>query len=369
MLKKISFSILLLAICVSNIFAQKEASKTTFAPSWNLHIQGGVGYTIGETDFNKLLSPAAAISISRTFNPVLGLRFGISGIGAKGGLYETNNNYSFNYAQANLDALVYLPSIFSSYKSDRLFNPYIFGGVGLNYAFNNDEAVALAAKYTSVNYFYYLWNDSKISPVGRFGIGTDIRLSKSIALSLEVNSNVMSDKFNSKRAYNSDWQFNGLVGLKINLGGSKKSAAPAPVSKAPVPVAEPEPKPEPKKEEPAPKPEPKPAVVVVDPLQENVFFDRNSTVIKESESAKVESLVSYLEKYPKSKVSIIGYADKATGNASINSRLASTRAEVVSKALEAKGISKDRISTASKGDTVQPFNVSEDNRVAICIAE
>ena len=44
------------------------------------------------------------------------------------------------------------------------------------------------------------------------------------------------------------------------------------------------------------------------------------------------------------------------------------RAESVADALRAAGISADRISVEAKGDTEQPFEVNNRNRVAIAIA-
>jgi len=49
--------------------------------------------------------------------------------------------------------------------------------------------------------------------------------------------------------------------------------------------------------------------------------------------------------------------------------LSKERSAAVSAALQAKGIAASRITTDAKGDTVQPFNVNEENRVSICIAE
>ena len=50
----------------------------------------------------------------------------------------------------------------------------------------------------------------------------------------------MSDKFNSKKAGNCDWQFNVLVGLSIKLGKSYTKTAP--VYYEPEPIVE-QPKP------------------------------------------------------------------------------------------------------------------------------
>ena len=64
-----------------------------------------------------------------------------------------------------------------------------------------------------------------------------------------------------------------------------------------------------------------------------------------------------------------GYADVNTGNAKINSKLSEKRANNVAEALKAKGIAANRITIDYKGDTVQPYNTPEENRVSICIAE
>jgi outer membrane protein ompA len=49
--------------------------------------------------------------------------------------------------------------------------------------------------------------------------------------------------------------------------------------------------------------------------------------------------------------------------------LSEKRAKNVVEALKAKGIAADRIITSYKGDTVQPYQKPEENRVCICIAE
>ena len=77
-----------------------------------------------------------------------------------------------------------------------------------------------------------------------------------------------------------------------------------------------------------------------------------------------------MKKYPEAKVSVTGYADKGTGNASINARLGKNRAKtVVDTLVQQYGIDASRITSDSKGDTVQPFAENDKNRVSICIAE
>jgi outer membrane protein OmpA-like peptidoglycan-associated protein len=85
---------------------------------------------------------------------------------------------------------------------------------------------------------------------------------------------------------------------------------------------------------------------------------------------KIEDIVEYLNKYPDARVSVTGHADKGTGNAKINAGYAEKRAEAIAKLLTCKyGISHLRICMDSKGDTVQPYEQNDLNRVTICIAE
>ena len=173
----------------------------------------------------------------------------------------------------------------------------------------------------------------------------------------------MSDKYNSKKADNADWQFNALVGLTFKFGKTYKKTEPIyyeTVPVAPAPVQE-------VKEEPTPTP-----VVIkeeVKPMNQNIFFKLNSSEIRISEESKIDALIKYMKENNNANVSICGYADKNTGNANINKKLSKKRAEVVAQALKNGGIEESRITVDYKGDTVQPFSTAEENRVSICIAE
>ncbi len=171
-----------------------------------------------------------------------------------------------------------------------------------------------------------------------------------------------NDKFNSKKAGNCDWQLNALVGVSIRLGKSYTKTAP--VYYEPEPVVTEQPKPAPVVEQPQPKKE-----VVIELLKQNIFFALNSAKIQDDQQAKISSLVEYLEKHSAAKVSVTGYADKETGNPNINMTLSEKRAKNVIEMLKAKGVAADRIVIGYKGDTVQPYQKPEENRVCICIAE
>lgn len=84
---------------------------------------------------------------------------------------------------------------------------------------------------------------------------------------------------------------------------------------------------------------------------------------------KIEKLAEFMKEHTECNITISGYADKQTGNADINMRLSKKRAENVATQLKEMGIDSQRITVDYKGDTVQPFSTSEENRVSICIAE
>ena len=338
----------------------KEEGKTVFNPHWFMQVQAGASHTVGEAKFGDLISPAAALNVGYQFTPLWGLRAGLSGWEAKGAWVSPETIYKYNYLQGNVDATLDLSNLFCGYNPTRFFNAYLFGGIGVNGAFNNDEAVALN---DAGHRLEYLWRDSKVNVVGRFGLGTNLRISDHVFFNIEVNANTMSDKYNSKKAGNSDWQFNALAGFTFKFG--KTYTRTEPVYYEPAPAPAPAPVVEEKKEEPAPAPEP----VKVQPMKQNIFFLINSSEIRSSEQSKVNDLIAYLKEHTDAKVSLTGYADKNTGNARINKKLSQERAEAVAEALKAQGIAADRITVDYKGDTVQPFSVIEENRVTICIAE
>lgn len=370
---KLKRNLLLFALSLSTLAAlgQTASSKqingdeeTVFTPHWYMQVQAGAAQTVGETGLEKLISPAAALSAGYKFTSLWGIRAGISGWQAKGTWAVLPDAYKFNFLQGNVDATLDLSNLFCHYNSKRFFNAYMFLGAGINGAFNNDDAIALdEAGYSGE----YLWKGKKVFFAGRGGLGANMRLSNCVSFNIEVNANVLSDKFNSKKADNPDWQFNALAGLTFKFGKTNKKANVVRYETAPLPV---EVVREVKEEVIVPVEEKKIEVKEeVKPWTEHVFFKINSAIIRPSEENKLLNLIAFLKKTPEMKVTVCGYADKATGTPAINMRLSKERAQAVAKVLKNNGIASDRIILDFKGDTVQPFSVIEENRVAICVTD
>ena len=358
-------------------YTDKDGAEYTFKKHLFLNLQGGAQYTLGEAKLKDQISPNVQLGLGYQFSPVFGVRLQANGWQSKGGWngYSTNlsvkpitKDYKFNYVAPGLDFMFNLSNLFGGWNPNRVFNVVAFIGGGANIAWGNDEVNAIASdiatQYGQVGlsryHLDYLWDGTKINPFGRGGIDLNFRLSDAVSLVVEGNANVLSDKYNSKKAGNADWYFNALAGLRINLGKSyTKKEKEEPVYIAPEPVVEPTPEPAPVIEE-----------KKVEPIRRDVFFVINSYKITTAEEQKVKEIVDYLNANPEAKVTVTGYADAGTGNDRINDRLAKQRAESVVKTLVEKyNIPAARITSDSKGARVQPFAENDKNRVSICIAE
>lgn len=381
-MKKIIMSALLtLGVLTASAQAQQQGTtEYTFAPHWYVQVQPvGAQYTLGEVDFSDLLSYNVQAALGYNFSKIFGARLAVNAWQSKAGICNDefrlvadpsfNESWKWKYVAPSVDLTVNLTNL-AGFNPKRFFNLTAFVGVGANIGFSNDDAAGVKGRYAQFCNFNgnqnmdYLWDGTKARIFGQGGLIGDFRLSDAVSLNLEVNANTLNDKYNSKKAGNADWYFNGLVGLKINLGKTyKETFIPAPepeiryVEKVVEKIVE--------------KPVPTPIVEEkVAPLRRDIFFLINSTKIRQSEMQKVKDIADYLQTYPNAKVVMTGYADKGTGNASINARLAAKRAEVVSNTLMKQyGIAADRITYSSKGDTEQPFAQNDQNRVTICIAE
>ena len=353
-----------------------DGTKYEFQKHAFLNLEAGAQYTLGEAKFSKLISPNIQIGLGYQFTPVFGARIQANAWQSKGGWngFRTQigaapytNDYKWKYVAPGIDFMFNLSNLFCGWNPNRVFNLTAFVGGGANFAWGNDDANNIASTLKNLDAYNleYVWDGSKTRLFGRGGLEAAFKLSDAVALTIEGNANILSDKYNSKnhsgKKMKADWYFNALVGLKINLGKSYNKILPPP---APEPEPEPQPVVEP---EPAPAPAPAP---VIEPIRRDVFFLINKTEIRAEEAQKVKDIADYMAKYPESKVVVTGYADAGTGNDKINDRLAAGRADSVVKSLvNDYGIAQDRITYDSKGSRVQPFAENDLNRVTICIAE
>lgn len=399
LLKRITLLFVAFA-CAATVSAQQSKSDESleFKPHWDLQLQGGIGYTIGESSsFGDLVSPAVALSTNYRFHHAMGVRFGLSGMQARGVVVNPKAVYSYDFLQLNADYKLDLTSLIGGYNHRRVANVYVLAGVGLNYGFNNDGAAAIAASAPSwSNSLPYLW-DKKIFVAGRFGAGIDFRVGNRFMINLEANANILSDKFNSKRAENVDWQLNLLAGVSYSFGPKTRTSQKWVDEQEAIKAAEllrqqQEAEAEAKRkaaeeqrvaeenerqrleaEQKAKEDEARKAAEIrqanIKEYSEDVFFTIGSAVIRKAEAQKINDLAQWLIANPDYEVCVVGYADKETGTKLGNLNLSERRANAVKAMLVKAGVEESRIESSHLGDTEQPFDEAVKNRVVICTLE
>ena len=373
-LNKVILSGVVALSCVSASAQEADKTVNVFTPHWYAQAQIGGQYTLGEIGFGKLLSPNVQVGVGYNFNQVVGARLSLNTWQSKAGQNVAGNVYKWkwNYVAPMVDATFNLTNLFCEYNPDRVVEFGVFGGIGANIAWGNDEAadaqkaiLAGAGKNLADVQapLENLWDGTKTRFVARVGANVDFRVSDRVKLGVELSANTLSDKYNSKKAGNPDWYFNALVGAKIALGqthSTKVIPAPKPVEKIIERIIE----------KPAPAPAPKVETKVVEEnFRRDIFFPIGNTNIAKSQSTKIAEIVEYMKENPDAKITLTGYADKGTGSAAFNDKIAARRALTVYNTLAAKGVAKSRMIKESKGSRVQPFEENDMNRVTICIAK
>ena len=323
--------------------------------------QGGLQLTSTNAPMDKLFTPTAALSFGHYFTPVVGARLHVNAWQSKSGFADLDQYYKWKYITPDLDLMINLSNIFGS-NQNRALNLILLGGVGLNYAWDNDELADLGVAPQRVP---LAWEDNRLSHNLRAGLRLETNQSKPLGFSLEVNANSLDDRFNSKTNDADDWQFTAMLGVNFRFGYKGKKHVYVPVTREieetvweEVPV-----KKMVKEKRPVTK-------MVPVKLHKEVFYAiRISDNIDPSIIQR--EVADFMKQNPNSKVMIVGYADKGTGNARLNKMYAAKRAETFKKDLvEKHGCKAENIVIDSKGDTVQPFPEDNDkNRCVIIDAE
>lgn len=356
----------LLTAAVALLMAGAAQAQTNTWTSYSfIEAQGGVQLTSTNAPMDKLITPTAALSFGHYFTPVVGARLHVNAWQSKSGLASTEQYYKWKYVTPDLDLLVNLTNLFGK-GSDHALNVILLGGVGLNYAWDNDELKALNLP---ANTMPLAWDKNRLGHNLRAGLRLETNQAKPFGVSLEVNANSLDDRFNSKTNDKDDWMFTAMLGLNFRFG--HKKAAPRYVTKT-IEVIDTFEVDEPitikvKEKQPKTKTETKHMK-----MNEAIFFK-----IRESDANAASGIDEAIKKVAElmkcsddAMFTVTGYADKGTGTAKQNKKYAKQRADDVAKKLvEQYGLDAKRLKTDSKGDTVQPFEENDKNRCVIVTGE
>ena len=356
----------LLTAAVALLVAGAAQAQTNTWTSYSfIEAQGGVQLTSTNAPMDKLITPTAALSFGHYFTPVVGARLHVNAWQSKSGLASTEQYYKWKYVTPDLDLLVNLTNLFGK-GSDHALNVILLGGVGLNYAWDNDELKDLNLP---ANTMPLAWDKNRLGHNLRAGLRLETNQAKPFGVSLEVNANSLDDRFNSKTNDKDDWMFTAMLGLNFRFG--HKKAAPRYVTKT-IEVIDTFEVDEPitikvKEKQPKTKTETKHMK-----MNEAIFFK-----IRESDANAASGIDEAIKKVAElmkcsddAMFTVTGYADKGTGTAKQNKKYAKQRADDVAKKLvEQYGLDAKRLKTDSKGDTVQPFEENDKNRCVIVTGE
>lgn len=316
-------------------------------PHMFLGVQGGAQTTFTNYDNMKLITPTTSLSFGAFFTPVVGARLHFNGWQNKGGFKDATQDfkYDYKYVTSDLDLMLNLVTLFGR-KNYYPVNLYLIGGIGLNYAWDNDDA------YANKAYMPKAYEKDKLFHNARVGAMLDWNLHKNLSLNLEVNANSLGDRYNSKSNGKDDWQLNAQVGLAVKFGYKKKEVKEEWATRIDTIWYD---------------------DVALTPRVEdgtitwNVFYKIRESDFNDPD-AQLNAIGQFLKDHRECKVTIKSYADVQTGNPKINMGYSKQRSEKAVKALVDAGVDKSIITAEYFGDTVQPFAENDKNRVSIITA-
>ena len=209
----------LLVLGASVAFGQSSKESKDYKPFPHIFIgvQGGGQTTLTDYSQSKLITPTASVYVGGWFTSAVGARLHVNGLWNKGGFDNgtTDFKYKYRYITTDLDLMLNPLAIFGK-KDYYPVNLYVLGGIGLNYAWNNDDAYAQKA------YMPMVWKDNRLSRNARVGLMLDVNLCKHLSVNLEVTANSLSDNYNSKINGKDDWSLTAQAGLTYKFGFRKK---------------------------------------------------------------------------------------------------------------------------------------------------
>ncbi|MDR0427060.1 MAG: OmpA family protein [Dysgonamonadaceae bacterium] len=329
-----------------------------------------------DKDVDGMWNPVYGGSIGKWFTPVWGLR--VNGFYGKYKAFELTDqgHHLRGFSESvngTIDFMVNLKNVFRPYNPKGFFNPVLFVGTGFNYTWENDSKV-------DPIYGDKTWDQvagNGVNTALKGGLQLNFRLHDRWDLFLEGQALYIPkgfDRWEEGESLNSDVISNLLLGLTYRFDFRHFIKAPMydqreidalnreinelrnrpEVICPPIPVC------------------PEPEVIVKEVAAKEeltpVFFTINSSVVRDNQLISVAKAAEYLIDNPNAKLELASYADKKTGNPSYNMRLSKNRSEAVAKVLVNKfGIKRDRLVLKHYGDTVQPFEQNDWNRVTIFV--
>ena len=338
----------------------------------NIFISAGVGAQacVNPDNFDygigNAITPLIHVSVGKLFNPIWGVRGQVAGLWST--LYSERGQVEGTYAEVKnkkyftlrADAMYNLSNSICGYNPDRLFTLSVFAGPGLTFAKTYGKQDKLNA----------LINGS-VGLMGQFNVN------KYLDINIEARGEVSPSIFGSQSSAYTDGAVSLTAGVTYTFGGknfvscgakvdqnainnevnkyrSELAQAQADLANAKNAMSN------------GSKPVTKEVVKEIQVAGPRaVFFKLGSARIDDYGMVNIQLAAKILKANPDKKYKIAGYADKATGSASVNQKLSEKRAQAVYGALVKEGVSEDQIELVGFGGTANMFSKDYLNRVVI----
>ncbi len=394
----------ILLICALGLFAMTAVAQETkevakkpsfkgfvnngFWDNWEVAVGGGINY-IGWNDlgFRKQTNTgdnvgwALEASATKWFNPVVGTRVQL--IGGRLNMSDGHGEqYKSNYIMPHVDGVINFSNWVGGYREDRTYYAKFFAGFGVNIIdVKNDAPTGFGFDAGMIN---------------------TLRLGKAIDLSLELKAILTPSKdmpmpiaeiggkysqiYSATLGLNyrfgkRDWE-RGVPGYTaedikafqdaVAAGAAAAAAANADKAKLAQQL---------KDTQDALKAAQDDAAAAAaeaakakealknktdNPFQSVILYDLGVSDLSSKEKTRLELMADMIKNGPSDRVyKLEGHADKQTGTAEVNKRVAAARAKKAYDFLVSKGVNPDQLTYDSFGDTANPYNGAKANRVVV----
>lgn len=394
--------------------------KSKAGDNWFISIGGGANLLIGEQDEERSVSDrlrfGGELSVGKWFNPCFGMRTQIYLGGLKGFNYKDSHTFGGEYTRNNRSRSEYPIGYHGSWEesiengnlkaagNNGFWQEFSYGTMTIDLMANltnlfrgyyKDNAPIEVIPFVGLGYIHAIksnTNPTYDNMVAKVGTRVNFNLNPKLAIYIEPQANFTTDELDGYVGHrNTDVILNTMAGIQFNI--NKNFAPVTSLSQSEVDILnkkineqhqmienqqgilerqqqmlrELENK---QSSNNSNRPHPQTSTTVSSGgkyLPEYIRFGLNSSSIDISEKYKIEDAAAYLKANPGSKLLMIGYADRKTGNSSYNYKLSCRRVDTIADQLKNLGIESNRLVIQCVGDKEQPYDQNDWNRVVILV--